>query len=366
MIKLKYNFQVELNLGKEFSGINSMTKLMSFANSKAIAFGWKKNRESSASELNYWLAEITREGIRYRILPAEIIQQFKLVISGSLHEDSTRTQIQAFKFGEAFGLLLGSEYIYLLDDIDASPQLLKIENHFRLFSAPKYNSFKKDSHFMPVHCGNPSGNLLPVVFSSPEDSGNGGRHVCLLEIDEQSKQAKWLSTQELGIPRSTKFNDYKPYSKTGTGGARLTNNSINMDLPPLIHDCAWIDEYWHLFVAGYNPVYQRDGVSPSILTRNHVDLSLHAPVFQPVDESLAHICASLDRVIVSPFFSSGQRKGKQSIYVLNEGMEYELTLPRGYSKFAVQEYCDGVYWLTPGKLGFNSMPFNVVACSAPD
>lgn len=134
------------------------------------------------------------------------------------------------------------------------------------------------------------------------------------------------------------------------------------DLPPLIYDCAWIDNHWYLYAAGYHGNYNRFGIPLGVLTRNFVDLTLLEPVFKPKEQSFGQVCASLDRMIVSPLRSNGLHKGKQTMFLFGEDDENALTLPRGYSKFHVQEYCAGHYWLTPNAMGYNSMPITIAAC----
>jgi hypothetical protein len=189
------------------------------------------------------------------------------------------------------------------------------------------------------------------MFSAPQDNLDGARHLCLLEIDEQAGKAKWLHTQADGGPRCTTIVEYLPFSRYAAANR-----------PPILYDGAWLDKCWYLFVAGFDSVYQRAGVSPSVLTRNSIDMSLRDKVFQPVDESLAQICASMDRMIVSPYRKNGSRKGKQSIYDFKEAVEHELSMPRGYTKFSLLEYYDKSYWLTTNAMGYNGMRFEVVAC----
>jgi len=345
MIKLKYDYHAEVDITPYFTWGGWLTKLIPFTNGRAVAFGVGYKNGGSIREEGYWLAEVKREGTTYRILPQELTEQLNTLFSRADITGAHEMKIQAFKFGEQFGLLIGSQFVYLFDDIHADPRMIEIANHFTLISE------KRGGHFIPQRCGNPTGSLIPVMFSAPHDNLSGARHLSLLEIDEQAGKAKWLHTQADGCPRCTNIEEYVPFS-----------NRLGADRPPIIFDCAWLDSSWFLFVAGFDHVYPRAGVSPSIFTRNSIDLGLLDTVFQPVDESLAHICISMDSMIISPYRKNGSRKGKQSIYNFKEAVEHELSMPRGYTKFSLLEYYDQSYWLTTNAMGYNGMQFDVVVC----
>jgi len=75
-------------------------------------------------------------------------------------------------------------------------------------------------------------------------------------------------------------------------------------------------------------------------TAQRVDLVLD------VDESsFGYICASLDKVLITPLYKSGRRKGKQSFFDLENGTEVSVKLPRGMSKYKIVESFDQYYWL---------------------
>lgn len=363
--KLTLDFQMNLDVSAAFSGISSVTKLIPFENGRAVAFGWgtQSGNHQNAPHYQYWLAEIRRESVSHRILPAELTHPSE----GLMAPPSDDCYLQAFKLGEKFGLLLSTEAVLLFSGIHDEPVLIPIENHFSVLGEPWHPSHRHDSYYTPTHCGNATDNFVPVVLSAPKGRENCGHHVCLLEIDQDAVSAKWLHALADGSPRTTVLEEYVQFhSKADSlppGGTRINSNGkMVRDLPPVIYDCAWVDNHWYLYVAGYNGNYNRFGIPLGVLTRNFVDLTLLEPVFKPQEQSFGQICASLDRMIVSPLRLNGPHKGKQTMFVFGEADERALALPRGYGKFHVQEYFAGHYWLTPNARGYNSTPITVAAC----
>ena len=158
--------------------------------------------------------------------------------------------------------------------------------------------------------------------------------------------------------------DYRQFDCGGSAGAlRMVGGKFVTDNRPLIDDCAWINHCWMLYVAGFHPVRQRFGAKPCALTRNLADMSIVEAVFAPQDEALGRVCASQDRMILTPLRKNGPRKGKQTVYLFEQREEVPLVPPRDQSRSVAEEYCDGIYWLTPDRLRSNRMPLTLRACS---
>ncbi len=360
MIKLTEQYSVELGMQDLLSRSSTMTRFMPFRNGRAVVFGWGGNEGvyGEGSQL-YWLAEITRDGVSRKVLPFEITAHFNDIISRPTTGGGSQyagQYIRAFKLGEKFGLLLASNIVYLFSDIDAQPQEIEIANNFSAHSAKKHESFKEHDHFTPEYCGNASGRFVPVIFSSPQDNKGNGRHVSLLEIDEAQGTAQWLHTRPDGSPRTTQLADYEPYCGAGLGSA------LSFGSPPVLYDCAWVDNHWLIYAAGFSHVYQRYGMSPSVLTRNSADLALLGTVYDPGDAVFGRIASSLDRLLIHPLSKNGVRKGKASVYTFGDKTEHEVKLPKGCANFVIEEHDDGCYWLIPARIGWGNPPYRIVAC----
>jgi hypothetical protein len=350
LLRLKFEFRADLEVEKSFSGNYCMTKLIPYSNARAIAFGWGTEHNTFLGNEQYWFSEIRRDGVSQCILPMELTDRFNHLVERENSGRGSFLQVKAFKLGEDVGLLLGSEIVFLYSSIHDNPKVIRIDNHF-------------STNYFPEHCGNASGNIVPVVLSASRDSGGDGRHASLLEIDKDSGRARWLHTQAEGYPRSTLLEEYLQFCTWELGGLRVSNTGITRDQPPLLYDCAWVDNHWHLYAAGFDSAhYNRYGISLAVLTRNFVDLSFLEALFQPKEESFGRICASLDRLVVTPHRKGGIHKGKQTIYLYSDGEEHSVTMPRGYANHLIEEYCAGYYWLLANRLGYSNN--SVAVCSA--
>lgn len=358
-MKLEVKFEVDLGLETMYSGSACMTQLIPFARDRAIGFGWGIHSHNCLGrDEEYWFADITSDGVSKRVIPIELTHRLNQLAERSTVDG--RKQIRAFRFGEGIGLLVGTQEVYLFSGIHDEPRLIEVENPFTFFGTAKYPTSKTDSHYLPERCGHASAGVVPVIISSPQDRPGQGRHACLLSIDVDTGRARWL-VDNGGLPRSTRIADYEPFidpavvagiNTSGSGGPRVQS--------PLLWDCAWIDSQWHLFVAGFWKPYSRFGASPALLTRNHSDMSLLSKSFQAGEDSLGRICASHDRVIITPLRKSGPKKGKQTIYTYADGQEHSVSLPRGYAKHQIEEYGNETYWLLRMPLGYDNS--QVVAC----
>ncbi len=365
MVKLKVEYVAELALEESSFGITALTRLIPYSNARAIAFGWAWKSSAGMLGERYWLAEIGREGVTQRELPKELTERLNLLLDRKPMTGHSEMRIQAFKLGEGFGLLVGSQEVHLFSGIHDDPKVIEVENNFSTLSTPKHPTSKYDSHFVPEHCGNASGNVVPVILAGHGDSHRSGRHASLLEIDSGAGRARWLLTREDGTPRTTRVEDYRQFCTNGReGGLRFDSGAgLVWDQPPVLHDCAWIGNSWHCYSAGFSYPYLRYGIAsgPSVLTRHRADLSLDTDLFLPREESLGRICASLDRMIITPLRKGGLNQGKQTIYRYCDGQEHPVTLPRGYAKHYVEEHYDRCYWMLPMPMGYTNS--RVIACS---
>lgn len=361
VLKLSLDFQATLDLGDAFSCITSMTRLMPFENGRAVAFGWGTGTGVDLQlPHRYWLAEVTRDGVSKRALPPELTHGSE----GVMAPLDSNAYLQAFKFGEQFGVLLSSEALLLFTGVHEEPMRISIENHFSGLGVLAHPRHTADSHYRVEHCGSGTRHCVPVVFSAPTDQ-DAGRHLGLLEIDVPGCRARWLHTAVDGSPRTTRLDEYASFHRGDMppGGIRFDEqNRLVHDLPPVITDCAWAGNQWYLYAAGFHPNLVRFGIPLGVLTRNFVDLGLLQVVARPQEPCYAHICSSVDRAIFSPLRANGPRKGKQTLLMFGDDEEHSIVLPRGHAKFQVLEYGAGHYWLAPRPWGYNQSPFPILAC----
>lgn len=361
MIQLKLDLVADLNLGEGVLGITSLEKLIPAGAGRAWAFGWGTIQDGKRQ---HWIAEIDNGAVSHKILPYEMTH-----CQGLLSEQSKAHAVVAFKLGAQLGVLLGSEAILLFAKITDEPIVIRIENHFGPMGEPRHETHLEDSYYQPTHCGNASEGLVPVVLRHPLENGDRGRYIGLLEINQSTKSARWLNTLPDGAPRTTRLEDYLQFPLSEIhGGLRLVKENgksiFRHDLPPVITDCSWFDGQWHLYAGGYSGVPIRYGLPLGVLTRHDAELKMTDLVVRPTEQCFGQICASLDRVIITPLRKNGLRKGKQSIYLLQDDIDYPVKLPKGFTKYHIQEYFEGQYWLTPNAAGYNGLPTQVVACSA--
>lgn len=366
LTKLNVDYIAELDLAKTFPRLTALTKLIPYTGARAIAFGWASGPDYSHMSERYWFAEIRRDGVSLRVLPIELTERFSLLVNRSPNSDGGLVKIHAFKFGESVGLLLGTQEIQLFSDINAEPQVIEVENHFAMLGEPRYPTSQRDSYWLPEHCGNPTGNVVPVILSSPADNPGEGRHACLLEIDANGGKARWKVRGENNLPAATRREDFVPFVTDGNpGGARFDSQAgLVFDQPPVLTDCTWIDEHWRLYSAGFRRPHPRHGsaTGPCVITRHRSDLSTERVLYQAGEYSLARLCASHDRAIVSPLNKSGPNKGRQTVFHFDGSVgEQPVALPRGYAKHYVEEFLDGTWWMLPMPIGFGSS--RVIACS---
>lgn len=358
MIKLKLDFEVTLPaVSDAFSQTVGTTHLLAFDGGRAVALGWGTNPGLlHAGPTGYWLAELTREGATTRVLPEAMTHN----VQGLVARQNPEAFLQAFQLGGRFGILLTPEALLLFDSVQAEPARIAIEGHFSGLGELAHGSHAADSHYEVVHCGTGSGNCLPVVLASPTGRG-AGRCLALLEIDAGARTARWLHTFPDGSPRTLQGEAYAGFDISPGNTASLAQIDAQAAIP-IVHDCAWLGREYLVYTAGHNKNYNRFGAPLSVLTRNHVDLSLLEPVFHAADPSFARIAASLDRLIVSPLNKTGQRKGKQTVVTLADREEHAITPPRGYAGHQVLAFNAGHYWMAPRAMGYNGVPVTMQVC----
>jgi hypothetical protein len=356
MIKLTIDFQVTLALPDAFTPMVGISKIMAFGNERAIAFGWGTQLGVRAGDTSeYWLTAVSREGVVTRtLLPAWTHGN-----EGLLAPRRPDVPPQAFRLGGRFGLLISPEALLLFDSIEDPPARIAIDLHFSGLGEQAHARHAADSYYQVVHCGSGSDGIVPVVLSAPTGRG-AGRHLALLEIDAESRQARWLHTRIDGSPRTLDSRDYAGFDASG-----MLKNMAQIDpqmVHPVVTDCAWLDKRWLVYAAGHDKNLVRFGIPIGVLTRNQLDLSLLDPLFRPSEQSYVTICASLDRLIVSPLNKSGPHKGKQTIVILADGQEHAITLPRGCATHQLLDHDAGCYWLAPMPTTSNRLPMTLTAC----
>lgn len=361
MIKLTPRFTATLDLSASFDGVAALRRLIPLPGGRAIAFGWGTSRAGDCFTPTCWLAEIDPHGVSLRVLPHELSEQ----IAQLLRRPPRQTHgggdgIVAFRYGEGVGLLIASSVVHLYADVHAQPRVIQVENHFGDFGSPPYSTWTRDNYFAPETCGHAVDGVVPVVFSEHDD--RHALYACRLEIDDAAGQARWRGLDPDGAPRSIVGDQY-PRSEDGECRHRLVNGTLVPDYRPQIHACAWTGQEWYLYLAGYHHFHTRFGASPACLTRNTPDLDVREIVYQPQEPSLASICASQDRLVVTPLRKGGPRKGKQSVYLFEQGAEMPLGLPRGCANFVLEDHADGIYWLTAAD-SVGALSRSVMACEA--
>lgn len=353
-MNLKFDFAAELPIRSSLSDIVSLTGLFPRSGRRAMAFGWIAG---GLSHERYWLADVGPEGVIPRILPAELTERLIELTQRPNDSSGSYIRLQAFGWGDGAGLLFGTHEVHVYDSIHAEPRIIAIDQELAPFAGPRGVS---TGGCYPVHCGHAAGHRVPVVVSAKGGAGEG-RHACVLEIDAAAGRARWLGTDESSAPFGLRADDYAKLldeRQVGSiGGPSLQWGQKS----PLILDCALIGGHWHLYVGGYSRAYHRQGLAPSVLSRNGADLSVEQALFQAREDSFGRLCASGDRLILTPLRKNGPGKGKETIYHIGKNQEVAPVLPRGYTKHSIVEYADGCYWLLPMPWGYAHTP--LIACS---
>lgn len=360
MAKLKLDHVAELDLARRIGFAAALSTLLPFPGARAVAFG----TDHGSLQERYWFADIRRDGVRARALPAALTERFNLLADRTPDSSSAALHVRAFRLGDAVGLLVGSQEVHLYADIEAEPQVIAIDGHFGTRGEPFVARARRDSHWLPAHCGHADGNVVPVILHSPVDGANRGRHVALLEIDAGAGTARWRGLGADGLPRSPRRDGHMEFVDNPLqAGFRLAaDGDIVSDQAPVLTDCAWRDGHWILYSPGFHAPHGRHGhaAGPCVLSRHRADLGMERILHHPGEYSLMRLCASGDRAIIAPLTSAGPAKGKAAIWHAN-GDVRPVTLPRGFPKHHVVEHGDGTWWMLPMPMGFRGD--RVIACA---
>lgn len=361
MITLKLEFEVPLQLKSEPGDIVATTALLPLPARRCLAFGWASLRaDGIAADERYWLAAIGADGVRHRFLGTDVTARLVDLTGRPRDSSGGHTRILAFRHGDGFGLLLGSQEVHLYADVDAQPVVLPIDGDFSPLAAKRLANSRHVGHYQPLHCGPAADGVVPVVLSAPDGNGGEGRHAALLQI--VGDRARWQLTDREGAPRGTRYADVAPMlSEPQIGAIRLFSPDPHWNNPPLIQDALWDGDGWTLYVAGFHGNAHRFGLAPSLLSRHAPDLAMREALFQAGEDSFGRFCAARDRLILSPLKKGGPAKDKQTIVTLADRIEHPVKLPRGYAKHSVVDFGDGTYWLLPARWGYPAD--SVVACS---
>lgn len=350
-MKLKFEFSAELPIKETPRDIVSMTGLFPRPSRHACAFGWVVG--ASHTE-RYWLADVGPEGVQHRILPHSLTERF-IALTGRLPgTPGSHVYAQAFGFGAGMGLLLGNRHLLLFPNIHADPQEIAIEAGSGF--ADIRGADGQLVHFA-LQCGHARDGGVPVVFSGAGFGQGEARHVGLLQVDASAGRAHWSGMNEQGLPPTPRLG---PETFSDPRESMFPGFDIGKG-SPLILDAAHAEGQWLLYLGGISRAYYRFGLAPSLLTLMGPDLSTHQPLFQASEDSFGRLCASGDRLILSPLRKNGAAKGKQTIFRLDDRQEIIPTLPRGYTKHSIVEYCNGSCWLLPMPWGYQHSP--LVCCS---
>lgn len=345
-MKLDVQDTYEFDLGVNAGSTVWLSDFLAFPDGRAVAL-LKGGEEGS------WLLEMGgARGPVTRSLPAEITREFSQYVRGNDDERTmAKDALRAFRCGELVGLLSRDKKIYLFDDIAAAPLAIELEEFPQV--APFYNDAKRMSYTI-VACGSSATNLVPVMLRHPDDSTYCG-HLAFLDIDIQEKKASW-SADEQGMPMPVKFREH-PYSLDERGNKGS-----------LIHDLAWTGERLLVFSIGARDGYFRCGMTYSVLLDTDEHAGTPREIFEWDENVFGKICADLDRLIVTPLYKNGKRKGKQTLFDIASKTEETLELPRGHAKFTLLDMSGQTGWLTPNTVPapfYRDVPAKFVRCAVP-
>lgn len=350
-MKLKFEFSAELPIKESPRDIASMTGLFPRPGRRACAFGWVVG---GTRPERYWLADVGAEDVRHRVLPHSLTERFIALTGRMPGTPGSHVYIQAFGFGDGLGLLLGNRHLLLFRDIEGEPQEIAIEAGDGFADARGTDG---QLVYFALQCGHAHDGSVPVLCSAAGFGQGESRHAVLLHVDADAGRAHWSGTDEQGLPPTPRLGseEFSDPRNSMFAGFDLGKNS------PLILDASYAEGQWLLYLGGMSRAYHRFGLAPSLLTRMAPDLKTHQPLFQAGEDSFGRLCASGDRLILSPLRKNGAAKGKQMILRLDDRQEIVPMLPRGYTKHSIVEYCDGSYWLLPMPWGYQHSP--LVCCS---
>lgn len=286
------------------------------------------------AEDGFWLLEVgTPRGVVMRTIAPEIVNELKHYVRG---DDDQRpgfpSTFLVFKFGERVGLLARDKKIYLFDDIAAEPVVIDIAMELPQVALP-YGANYRMSYYA-ASCGNSATTAIPVIFVHPNDRSDYPGYMALLEIDIDGRTASW-HTHDGNLPQPVIFGEHRHVSdERGLEGS-------------IIHDAAWTGDKLLIFSIGARPQYFRARMSYSILLDTDVNAKSPHEIYECDESVFGKICASLDKVILTPLYKTGPRKGKQSLFDMKKKAEEAINIPRRHTKCTVLDIGDYYAWMTP-------------------
>jgi hypothetical protein len=337
----------EYNLCSEAGGTVILGNFLCFADGRGVAFLLEDNLELC------WLLEMgTARGTVKRAIAPEIRDELKNYVRG---DDDKLAYLPdsflAFKCGERVGLLARDKKIYLFDDIAGEPMVIDIANDVPQVT-PMFNAQYKVSYTV-VACGNSATTAIPVIFGHPDDRGDYPGFMALLDIDIDGRTASWR-VHDGKLPQPVIIS----HKRHGADERGLRGS--------IIHDAAWTGEKLLIFTIGATSLYFRGGMSYSILLETDVNAGSPRQLYDCDENVFGMFCASLDKVILTPLYQSGTRKGKQSLYDMQKSAEESINLPRGHAKFTVLDVGEQFAWLAPRSnpgTYFENDPVKFVRCA---
>ncbi len=348
-MKLKLDSLVEVKFDEE-NLLTSIISLIPYPLGRAVLFGWiycgPYKHES------YWLGEIDNGKFTYRILEDELTNRLVELTQRPNDSGGSYTKVRAFRIGNDVGLLIGSKEIWIYSSTSDNPTKILIKNHFSELGRPRHKTSVHDSHYVPIQCGYTNGNVVPVILSSPDWSHGQSIHACLLNIDLESGEGKWLNTNSDGKPFGITFDDYAEFIKPeAIRSAYMTDGKITYH-PPMIMDCSLNGEFINLYIGGYSNAHHKFGLPLSLISENLQNNKLNRMLFRANEQSFGRICASGNLLILTPLRKNDPSKGKQSIVNFKTGEPMHLIPPKGLTKFFMLDHYDGNYWLSKDQWGY--------------
>jgi hypothetical protein len=304
-------------------------------NQTAIAFGWASTAGDPLAPNRHWYCEFGPDGATPHWLPDSLGSHHAELVGWTASTSSCNKSIQAFRCGDAVGLLLGLHELQLLDPQSGSLRPITIEG------------FAPDAPWVPLRVGHGDAQQFPVILAGPLGGYFDGHQLALLTVDSSAGTARWDLTD--GQPSRLPDTDYVPL---------LADRS---SWTPLIYSAARRGQDWLFYVGPTHTSHQR-GMAPSALGLHGSDLRLQRVIHQAGEASFGDISSCGEWLILSPYAKSGPRKGRQTLVNLNDGRVLEPAPPRGHAGWQVIDHQDGCWWLLPMGLRYGAN--RVLACAA--
>jgi hypothetical protein len=222
-----------------------------------------------------------------------------------------------FQVHGKIGLLLLDRYVWLLDPDEAEPTVeLEVEPLARRVN--RHGS----SPFRPCRCGLTLDGRVPVIFRHPDGRDEFTNYLSLLEIDSAARQARWSLRDDEGKPVYVRYRVNPNFD----GGPEYGEY-----LGTILGDVICMGDRLRIFSLGNATHYGRTGMSYTTVLETKLDGS-EPRVLREVDEScFGGFSSDGQRVVLTPLFKSGGRKGKPALLDLATGHETSIAV-RGLAK----------------------------------